>query len=82
MIINVIHKPDIDNYGQYEGVTTVLVTEEGSKSVSFSGGEPEDMTISRDLNDAWFIKDLLVMAYNAGKNSETLEILETEETDE
>ncbi len=74
MKITVIHNPDKENWGQYAGVETILITNEGTKSVNFAGGEPEDMSIARDLSDAWSIKELLVMAYNAGKNGETLEI--------
>ncbi len=76
MKITVIHNPDKENWGQYAGVETILITNEGTKSVNFAGGEPEDMSIARDLSDAWSIKELLVSAYNAGKNGETLEIEE------
>ncbi len=62
--------------------TTTIITGEGVKAVCFGAGEPEDMTLSRDLNDAMFIKDLLVMAYNAGKNGENLNITEIEETND
>ena len=82
MKITVIHTPDEDNYGQYEGVETQVETKDGSMSVDFSGGEPEDMTLSRDLCDAWSIKDLLIMAYNAGKNNESLEIEEITESED
>jgi hypothetical protein len=74
MKIKTIHKKDEENWGQYAGVETILTTEEGETSVNFAGGEPEDMTISRDLSDAWSITNLLIMAYNAGKNNEILEI--------
>jgi len=76
MKITVIHRPDEEDFGKYEEVTTKIETQEGEKSVSFSGGEPEDMTISRDLSDAWLIESLLVMAYNAGKNGEELQFEE------
>jgi hypothetical protein len=82
MKIIITHTPDEDNWGQYEGVSTEIITNEGTSSVSFSGGEPEDMTISRDLSDAWDISNLLVMAYNAGKNGEDLEIEEITNKDE
>lgn len=79
MKIIITHNADEKNYGQYEKVSTEIITSEGSATVSFAGGEPEDMTISRDLCDAWDISDLLVMAYNAGKNNEELEIEQIEE---
>jgi hypothetical protein len=77
MKIIVEHSADEENYGQYEGLTTTVVTDNGSKTASFRGGEPEDFTLSRDLRDACHIKDMLVLAYNAGKNGESLEIEET-----
>lgn len=39
-------------------------------SISFGNGEPEDMTLSRDLSDAYSIADLLENAYKAGKRGE------------
>lgn len=81
MKIKVIHTPNEEDWGQYAGVETQITTNEGTKSVNFAGGEPEDMTLSRNLRDAWNIKTLLIMAYNAGKNNESLEIenIESEE---
>lgn len=79
MKIKVIHTPDEENWGEREGVETMLTTNEGTKSAEFRGGEPEDFSIARDLSDAWNIKDMLVMAYNAGKNGEDLEIEEVTE---
>lgn len=66
---------DVDSHIEIE-----LTTEDGTSSVSFGEGEPEDMTLFRDLADAYSISDLLVMAYNAGKRGEELEIIN--ETDE
>jgi hypothetical protein len=74
MKIKVTHTTDEDNCGQYAGVMTELTTNEGILSVNFAGGEPEDMTLNRDLSDAWGISTMLVRAYNAGKNGEQLEI--------
>lgn len=82
MKITVTHTPDEDNWGQYAGVQTKIETEDGSMSVNFSGGEPEDMTLARDLSDAWDIEKLLIMAYNAGKNGESIEIEEITESEE
>jgi|694.fasta_scaffold00478_23 hypothetical protein len=60
----------------YEGSIEIeLETFEGSKSVSFGHGEPEDNCLARDLSDALWIDTMLVMAYNAGKKGETLEII-------
>lgn len=82
MKIRIIHTPDEENWGQYAGVETELTTNEGTKSVNFAGGEPEDMTISRDLSDAWDIQTLLIMAYNAGKNGEVIEIEQVREEED
>ena len=60
----------------YEGIMElVLETNEGSKHIDFGNGEPEDMCLARDLNSALFIDELLIMAYNAGKNGEELEVI-------
>lgn len=74
MKITITHNLDTDNYGQYAGLKTEVITNSGNGSVNFSGGEPEDFSLTRDLNDAFKIQDLLILAYNAGKNGESLEI--------
>jgi hypothetical protein len=58
-----------------------LQTEKYKGSIGFGRGEPEDMTLYRDLSDALHIEEMLVAAYNAGKNGEEL-IVEYEEEDE
>ena len=68
----------------YEGSMSLeLVTDDGHRdSVSFGSGEPEDMNLARDLNDAMGIEKLVVLAYNAGKAGEKLEIVYEEEDDD
>lgn len=70
----------INNWGDgYEnsGHRTTLKTSDGKElSVEFRDGEPEDMVIGRDLNDALSIPSLIKAAYNAGKNGEELIIIE------
>ena len=67
----------------YEGsCTTTVETEKGTKSVSFGSGEPEDMCLARDLNDAMFLDELLVLAYEAGKNGESIEIIKVKGEEE
>lgn len=63
-----------NEYGFVEqiGFEVVIKTEEGSCSVSFSNGEPEDFSMGRDLNDAYSIPTLVELAYKAGKNGEDL----------
>lgn len=51
-------------------VEVALIDDEGKRllSVSFSEGEPEDMTLNRDLNDAYDIADLVERAYELGRD--------------
>ena len=53
-----------------------IKTKNGKSSVSFGNGEPEDMTLNRDLNCAYSIPDMVKLAYEAGKNGEELIIEE------
>lgn len=58
----------------YEGSWNLeLETSKGKEYLSFGRGEPEDMCLARDLSDAFRIKDLILMAYEAGKVGEPLE---------
>ena len=74
MKIKITHDLDTDNYGRYAGLKTEVVTNSGKGDVIFRGGEPEDFSLSRDLSDAFKIQDLLILAYNAGKSGEDIEI--------
>ncbi len=69
-------KMTIEQWGngcQNSGISITLEKADGEKlNVSFSDGEPEDMIIARDLNDATRIKYLIEAAYEAGKNNEEL----------
>lgn len=51
-------------------------TSEGEEKVRFANGEPDDMTLGRDLSDAFTIKTLVKMAYEAGKRGEPFELIE------
>ena len=44
----------------------------------FEDGEVDENCISRNFSDIFLIKDLIKIAYNAGKNGEELEIIEKE----
>lgn len=70
-------------YGNDYSIEVELITSSCKKSVSFGEGEPEDMSLSRDLNDAYSISKLLIEAYEAGKRGESFEIkyIEYEEED-
>lgn len=47
----------------------------GDMVLSFSDGEPEDNTLSRNFSDVYSIPKLIEMAYQAGKSGEELEII-------
>ena len=47
----------------------------GKKAFSVTEGEPEDMTLSRDLSSCYGITELLKKAYEAGVNGESFEII-------
>ncbi len=73
------HRGDLS----YEGSIDIeLQTEEKTLSVKFGRGEPEDFCLARDLSDAFRISTMLKLAYNAGKNGESLEIIEKDEEEE
>ncbi len=49
-------------------------TETSQKELSFIEGEPEDANLYRDFADVYKIENLVLMAYEAGKNGESLSI--------
>lgn len=49
-------------------------TEKDKKQLSFMEGEPEDANLGRNFADIVDIDNLVKMAYEAGKNGESLEI--------
>ena len=50
-----------------------LITDEGKYNLSLGESEPEDNYLFRDLNDVYFISDLINKAYEAGKRGEEFE---------
>jgi len=59
----------------YEGTIEIEInTEDFNTKITFGSGEPEDMCLARDLNDAFSIEDMLIAAYEAGKRGETIEV--------
>ena len=75
MRITTITRPDYD-YEDVDGsLETILETDTEKFSMDFGRGEPEDMSLGRDLNDAYHIADALKAAYEAGKRGETLKIV-------
>lgn len=70
-----------NDYGEEYGQAGARIETETYKGgVSFGGGEPEDMTLGRDLSDAYDIPTLVREAYLAGKRGE--ELVEEEVTEE
>ncbi len=67
-------EPDIE-YDNFE----LVATDDQGKSMRFSigGGEPEDMSLSRELSGALTVPQLMQMAHEAGKRGETFELVET-----
>ena len=64
------------NQGEYgpDRIEIELITDVGSETISFAEGESEDMTLNRELSDAFNITSILKRAYDAGKKGEDLEI--------
>ena len=82
MIVKTIHDEGSE-YNEYESLDTVLIVHPDGEHVeqynmSFGAGEPEDMILGRDLNDAYTIQTALIAAYEAGKRGEPLEVIEEE----
>ena len=68
-----------DFYDQNELRSALIIkakaeTETSQKELSFMEGEPEDANLGRDFADVYNIEDLVKMAYEAGKNGESLSI--------
>ena len=51
----------------------------GKRMFSMGNGEPEDMTLGRNLNDAYEVVRMMEQAYEAGKAGETFETEEEQE---
>jgi len=66
-------------YEEETNFEVALTTENYRGSISLGNGEPEDMTLTRDLSGAFDIPDMLKAAYEAGKNGEEFIFEETTE---
>jgi len=53
----------------------------GEKKFHFLDGEPEDNNLSRDFSDCYDIVSALKLAFEAGKNGETLEVEQVKSDD-
>jgi hypothetical protein len=61
-------------------VTHLSIKINNKRHFSIGRGEPEDMTLYRNLSDAYNVVDMMRLAYEAGKAGETFET--EEETEE
>lgn len=69
-----------DDHSDPSGINVQIITDDGvTGSVGFREGEPEDMSLHRDLSDAHHISGLIKMAYDAGKRGEEWEYESVEE---
>ena len=57
-----------------------LTIQLGDKKLYFFDGEPEDANLSRDFNACYSIDDLIVKAFEAGTNGDTLNCTSEEVT--
>ncbi len=79
MKLTTINTAQVSDYGEERGqYGATIKTETYSGGASFGSGEPEDMTLGRDLSDAYDIPTMLREAYLAGKRGE--ELIEEEYT--
>lgn len=79
MRITVKTRPDYDFDDVDGSIETTIETDEHTFTLEFGQGEPEDMTLGRDLRDAYHIKDALIEAYRAGQRGELLKVVEESE---
>ena len=69
-------------YGEDAYLEVELVTDQYTGSVEFGEGEPEDMTLGRDLSSAYSISSLLEEAYKAGQRGESFSFERIDEEEE
>jgi hypothetical protein len=80
MKVKTVLTPDFsEEWGGDKRISVTLTTDEVETHFSVGRGEPEDMTLDRDLEDAYAVPDMLRAAYEAGKRGEPFEEEETTE---
>jgi len=67
------HEYNNSDHDDASRVEIELITDEGKYNLSLGESEPEDNYLFRDLNDVYFISDLIQKAYEAGKRGEIFE---------
>ena len=73
--MKIIEKHYLGEYDEIKRLEISFVSAEWVTKISFGEGEPEDMTLNRDLRDAFDISNLLKAAYKAGENQEGFEFV-------
>jgi hypothetical protein len=71
--VKITETHDIDEDYGTGSLSVVIKTDDDWGGVEICAGEPEDNTFNRDLNDAYGIRRLLTLAYEAGKRGEPYE---------
>ncbi len=61
----------------YEDRAWLEISIDGEEIFSIGSGEPEDMSLGRDLKSAWNVLPMMRLAYQAGKNGEPFTVTET-----
>ena len=70
-----------DKHYEGSGYNITVESKNGYKTLTFLDGEPEYATINRDFSDIHKIYALVKLAYEAGKNGETITSISTETDD-
>lgn len=74
MKVTILKIEEFDN----NALSIIALSKTEEVHLRFEDGEIEDNNMSRNFSDIFLIKDLIKIAYNAGKNGEELEIIEKE----
>lgn len=74
MKVTILKTEEFDN----NVLSIIALSEIEEAHLRFEDGEIEDNNMARNFSDIFLIKDLIKIAYNAGKNGEELEIIEKE----
>lgn len=70
--IHNVRESDYEDDGKGSIEVTVQLDDGTEKSVYICAGEPEDAVFFRDLEGAYYIADLVALAYEAGKRGEEM----------
>lgn len=77
------HYYNNSDHSEASGIEVEIYNAKGvTCSVTIGEGEPEDMYLFRDLSDAYYISELIRIAYEEGKNGEDFEYELIEDSDD